>query len=156
MPPRCVVAASLADTATAASRQPEQLRVEPAAAGVLVAGTGWERDGARQSRAFCSLSPVFSHCPQEIHWGFNGKETAWGYRLKPGSQNLFILVFKMGAREPGKPKGTDEPRRCEARGLKEWGLWAWATESDPTCSCPTVFLGRMTSPFGSSASFAVK
>lgn len=40
VPPSCVVAAPLANTPTPATRQPEQLGVEPAAAGVLVAGAG--------------------------------------------------------------------------------------------------------------------
>lgn len=40
MPPGSVVAAALADTPALAARQPEQLGVEPAASGVLVAGAG--------------------------------------------------------------------------------------------------------------------
>lgn len=42
----CVVAAPLTYTPASATRQPEQLRVEAAAAGMLVARAGWERDGA--------------------------------------------------------------------------------------------------------------
>ena len=90
VPAGCVVAAPRTNAPAPAARQPEQLRVEPAASRVLVAGAGWEQDGVRAPQAAIPF-PFPSFPPTALR-----RETAWGSPGESGSPKPFILIFKTG------------------------------------------------------------
>lgn len=134
VPPGCVVAAPLTNAPTPAARQPEQLRVEPAASRVLVAGAGWEQNAARAPQS--PFYPPFPSFPPTTL----RRETAWGSPGECGPLKPFILIFKTGSALDWSwmsPRGL-----MNTRGVKSGNSGRGLQSQTAAWKCLTLAVGK--------------